>query len=304
MFGLFPPKLGKLQARKESQGLLAALKYQYDSQIRAEAATALGNLGATDATEALIQAMKDYDAAVRQAAVKALDQLGWQPNSDEERGLSIIARQQWTEAKGLGKEAVPHFLRVLYDQSDRVRRNAESALIQIGAPAAEILAEEISQSVLVETDTGLAISVPAKTYQDRMINLLVRIGEPAVAPLITKLLQTTETCDSLGIALGKIGSPALTQLLEILQADNAHARAVAIIALRTIKDPTTLEPIVLALQDTSAKVRAEAVLALGEFGNENHLGVLEGCLKDRDRYVREQAQSAFSKLKSRLARKP
>lgn len=253
----------------------------------------LGGLQVAEAKEGLIQAMKDYDAAVRQAAAEALDQLGWQPDSDEERGLYVIAKQQWGEARGLGEASVPHFLRILHDRNSGVCRGAKESLVQIGTPAVGILVEVLSQPTA-------QVEATLKT-KDEIINLLGQIGESAVGPLIEKLQKATylETAFQFSLALAKVGVPAVPQLLEVLQTGDEHARTGAMKALGTIKDPSTLESIVLALQDKSSHVRAGGAWALGEFGDDSHLEILENCLKDKNRDVREQAQSALSKLKSR-----
>jgi HEAT repeat protein len=55
--------------------LIQALK-DNDSQIRANAAEALGNIGDTRSVRPLIQALKDDNINVRNEAAHALDKLG------------------------------------------------------------------------------------------------------------------------------------------------------------------------------------------------------------------------------------
>ena len=75
--GLFgPPNIENLKAKGDVQGLIKALGYQKDPNIRQAAAVALGQLGDHNAVEALISTLEDSESQVRLAIVEALGQLG------------------------------------------------------------------------------------------------------------------------------------------------------------------------------------------------------------------------------------
>ena len=65
--GLFKPNVIKLAAKKDIEGLIKALKDK-DSDVREEAAEALGEIGDDRAVEPLTKALKDEDSSVRSKA--------------------------------------------------------------------------------------------------------------------------------------------------------------------------------------------------------------------------------------------
>ena len=70
LFG--PPNVEKLKAKRDVKGLIKALGYQEDDEIRSRAAAALGEIGDTRAVEPLIAALKDSRYSVGQQAALAL----------------------------------------------------------------------------------------------------------------------------------------------------------------------------------------------------------------------------------------
>ena len=73
--GLFgPPDVKKMHDRKDILGLIKALGYQKDCQIREAAAKALGEIGDARAVEPLIIALKDgsNNLNLRKASAKSL----------------------------------------------------------------------------------------------------------------------------------------------------------------------------------------------------------------------------------------
>lgn len=64
--GLFgPPNVEKLAARRNVNGLVKALNYEKDVQVRCAAAEALGKIGDAHAVESLVAALKDGNRHVR-----------------------------------------------------------------------------------------------------------------------------------------------------------------------------------------------------------------------------------------------
>lgn len=99
----------------------------------------------------LIDAMKDGRRSVREAAVAALDELGWQPESDDDRIWYWITKQDWVSVQGQGQAAVKPLIKVFYcsmsvekilyaDMSgssfrsfeNRVHHEAARALVKVG----------------------------------------------------------------------------------------------------------------------------------------------------------------------------
>ena len=73
--GIFgEPNIEELKASKNLKGLIEALNDKY-GDFRLEAARALGNIGDSRAIEPLIEALKDEDNYVREAARAALEKI-------------------------------------------------------------------------------------------------------------------------------------------------------------------------------------------------------------------------------------
>ena len=93
--GLFgPPDVKKMHDRKDILGLIKALGYQKDCQIREAAAKALGEIGDARAVEPLIIALKDgsNNLNLRKASAKSLQymyRLGHLDEKSQQRILSV-----------------------------------------------------------------------------------------------------------------------------------------------------------------------------------------------------------------------
>ena len=67
-------------------------------EVREAAALALGQAHALCAERPLIAALKDTNTEVRKAAARALYQLGWQPQTSDERAVHSIATGKFMQA--------------------------------------------------------------------------------------------------------------------------------------------------------------------------------------------------------------
>ena len=70
------PDVTQLKANKDVGGLINALNYKPDAEVRREAAKSLGELRARLASDALIKALQeDLDGSVRRAAAAAIGRI-------------------------------------------------------------------------------------------------------------------------------------------------------------------------------------------------------------------------------------
>ena len=76
MFLFGPPNIEKLEARRNVEKLIEALRYKKDSNVCRAAARALGNIGDARAVEPLIALLRDRDRDVCKAAAEALEKIG------------------------------------------------------------------------------------------------------------------------------------------------------------------------------------------------------------------------------------
>jgi len=142
------PDIEKMKAEKDVEGLIKALKYSLDMEIRGEAALALGEIGDARAVGPLTQALKDkndfFVADVEEALVKigepAVEPL-IQALKDEDSGV------RWAAAATLGEikdeRAVAPLIQALKDGGRGVRWQAAMALVEMGEPAVEPLIQAL-----------------------------------------------------------------------------------------------------------------------------------------------------------------
>jgi len=97
------------------------------------------------AVPSLVRALTEHDASVRQRAAELLDELGWEPVTQELRAARCVARLEWEECIQIGEPAVEALLRELISPVPEHRVRAMESLVAIGHPAADGL-----QSLLLE----------------------------------------------------------------------------------------------------------------------------------------------------------
>ena len=131
---------------------------------------------------------------------------------------------------------------------------------------------------------------------------LLKLGEPAVQPLIQALSYTFRFFDqreSVAEVLGKIRDPAAVEPLIRALADqtNKILRFKAAEALGKIGDDRALDPLIYALHDNEAIVRVGAAESLGKLDLPKAIEPLKEALKDLDSLVRWQVANSLDKLR-------
>lgn len=130
------PDVLALKSKGDIDGLIEALNYDKDHNLRISAAWALGELGDSSAIEPLIDALDDRKL-VKDVIAKALGEIG-QPQAVEPL-LDLLGDESWevrgTAAKSLGKigdtRAVEPLIKTLGDKNEIVRWNSSQALENI-----------------------------------------------------------------------------------------------------------------------------------------------------------------------------
>ena len=289
--GLFgPPNVEKMEAKRDVTGLIKALDYQKDASVRRAAAEALGKLKDARAVVPLIAALEDESTAVRREAAEAL-------------GKSGDAR------------AVEPLIVALRDKVTDVRLNAAEALGELkDARAVEPLI-----AALEDSDNNVCKAAEGA---------LVKIGTPAVEPLIAKLGDRRVRKSAIDV-LVKIGTPAVEPLSAALADRDSRVRESAASALDALnwkpvqdKDGVAywianekwdkcievgkpaIDPLIALLKDSEWSVRKEAAGALGQIGARLGTDALGGhgvkalidALEDDVEWVRNAAGEALGKI--------
>ena len=141
------PNVHKLKTQGDVVGLIEALGYQDDHNVRFAAALALGRVGDSRAVNPLISALEDQPR-VREAAAKALGEIG--DPSAVRNLIAALEDADWeissTIAKALGKIGDPRatkpLINLLRDKSKNVRWPASQAL---NAVTGESFGEDVSK---------------------------------------------------------------------------------------------------------------------------------------------------------------
>jgi HEAT repeat protein len=289
---LFKPNVEKMKAKKDVKGLIKALKYKRDQDVRRYAALTLGEIGDARAVEPLIQALKEENKGIRWNAVGALDKLGWKPEDDIEKALYLIAKEEWDKLVKLGEPAVEPLIQALKDKDINVRRGAAETLGKTGdARAVEPLIQALKEE-----------------NEDIRRNAALALGEIGNAKAVEPLIQALKDEDRYvrrytAWALGGIGEPAVESLILILKDKDNYFRSRAAETLGGIGEPA-VEPLIQALKDKDVDVRKIAAETLGEIGDARVVGPLIQSLKDEDGDVRRNAEVALGKIRDVRAVEP
>jgi HEAT repeat protein len=134
------PNVLEMKSKGNVEGLLDALDYEKDANIRSSAAWALGEIGDSSAIDGLIEALKD-NKQVREIAAKSLGEIG-DPHATEAL-IERLSDRHWevrgTAAKSLGKlgdsRATYPLIDLLGDGNENVRWNVVQALESITGEA-------------------------------------------------------------------------------------------------------------------------------------------------------------------------
>jgi HEAT repeat protein len=297
IIGLIPESYGQADNVNE---LISRLK-DPDYVVRSQAAAALGKLGAPP-VDNLIAALKDNEPNFRNGAAEALGEIkdprAVEPLIDTLEDSNVLVRASAAEALGRIKapRAVAPLIAALKDTSGLVQMTAAEALGEIKDPSA------VEPLIAIMKGTNSMVS-------GRAAEALGKLGAPAVAPLIALLKDTGSSSNALSDAirynrqmaaanaLGEIKDPSAVEPLIVALGDAFfNLRVSAANALGEIKDPRAVGPLVAAMKDPDLRVRKAAAAALGEIGLPA-VGPLVGALKDTSPDVRQSAAEALGRIK-------
>lgn len=126
---------------------------------------------------------------------------------------------------------------------------------------------------------------------------LGEIGDKrAIKPLIQALEDDYVRKDAAD-ALVKIGEPAVKPLIQIFESGNKYVRCCVVNALAEIGDKRAVKPFIQALESIDENISVLAAIALGEIGDKRAIKPLTRKLNSMYLVVRINAEEALRKIR-------
>ncbi|HKQ38416.1 MAG TPA: HEAT repeat domain-containing protein [Verrucomicrobiae bacterium] len=238
--------------------------------VRGGVARALGTIRAPSAIKPLTAALNDPTPSVRAAAAESLGEIRGRESlaalteklSDADSGVRVKAAQAIWRIDRDAELTVPVLVHALRDR--HAGSDAKFVLGEIG-PAAKSAVPALVQSLREE-----------------------RVGRPLRTP------------PSSALALGRIGAPAVPELVPVLKNDHPEVRTSAVIALGFIgKAAHDAAPHLMPLlDDNNLEVRQAAALALGSIEPDNRelVPALKQLARDDDIFLAGAASAMLRNL--------
>ncbi len=210
--------------------VLAQTLRSANPELRQAAAEALGRTGDAGAVPFLVEALRDEDQFVREAALYSLNVLNWKPANDTDVVLRAVILQRWETALLFDSLALEPLVMSLESDESAVCKAAIETIGKIGNKRAiEPLAVMLTHpSKVVRVAAAQALRQLGWQPSDPKQSVLLAIelgdwqavicqGESAVEPLIVQIKENQadrEFCESAASALGSLIAPrAATPLL-------------------------------------------------------------------------------------------
>jgi HEAT repeat protein/beta-lactamase regulating signal transducer with metallopeptidase domain len=294
-----PARPPEATRRAAVDALVQAMK-DSDAAVRHQAITALAQFRDERALPALNAALTDASAEVRKQAVFAMGQLRAastvEPLIESLKDQDAEVREQAAFALGQIRDtrAVPPLTAALSDRDASVRQQAVFALGQI---------RDVSS---VDALVGRLRDEDAEVRQQAVFALGQLRDPRAAAPLAAALEDSdAETRQQAAFGLGQLRSEAsVDPLLARLDDPDADVRQQVVFALGQIRSPRAVDGLIAALDDEGPDVRQQAAFALGQLRSTAAVDRLVAALKDADEDVRQQAAFALGQIRDPRALGP
>jgi HEAT repeat protein len=254
LFG--PPNVEELKVQGDVQGLIKALGYRKDAEVRIAAAEALGETGDAQAVGPLIAFLDENLGALRKVFSRSM--LGVHPDK-------YVPLDHMCEAavEPLGKlrdeRAVGPLLNLIRNYprgtGGTLWPAITNSLVMIGAPSVEPLIA--------------ALDDPLARVCEHAATTLGEMGDKrAVEPLIAALGSDVGALSSRSVkALGELGDKRAVQpLIRLLEAESWVVRMNAAEALGKLGSKRAMKALTVATEDEFGKVREAARRAIREMG--------------------------------------
>ncbi len=342
--GLFgPPDIGKMKAQEDVEGLVKALDYAKDLEIRVKAVKALGEIAviasghvkerlraqkgadhkplevdpltneysklAGRIAKALTIALGHKDAAVRTSAVADMYALGpdWIPWIAQQHMHLLVGSQPFRSSfDSLIRRFGPEAARPLIEGFfPRHAAFVRPILLAIGAPAVRPLVETIElQGRFADEPYSSDYGDAVRILAELVPGLDTESRATAVEALITACKASSHRIQSAAAqSLGGLKAAGVVFLIAALEDDNSNVRCAAAAALGKIGDRRAVEPLGAALKSKDEMLRKAAAEALARIGAPV-VQALTAAVSDGDDQVRKVAAAALGRVGDTRAVQP
>jgi HEAT repeat protein len=253
---------------------------------RAAAAEALGQLGDSQAVNWLVRLLRDAEPAVRSRASQSLKQLGWQPDSNTERALQLMATGTLRQVAAMGTEAIEPLVELL-------RHGPPDKQLE----AVKALGEMDDRNVIKPLLEALRKSIPAVRLA--ALEMLERFADPSTYEAMEHLLkdQNPNVRSAAVEAAAKCdGHRAVPELIRALKDSSWEVRQAAVKALGALGESAAVDGLCQALRDKDRDVREGAAMALGRIGDARGIYSLVLALLDTESTVRNAATNSLRQI--------
>ncbi len=231
--------------------------------------------------------------------------------------VQVNVRVVWV-LRSIGPQAVPALVTALKNKDEQVRLPAMQALSELQQPVMlEVWLEALQDSnryvriyaarELAKSKSPAAVDALCKVLQDvdmdvriEVAEALGRIGsEMAIGPLIEGLPAGEVNISlefAVGVALAKIGEPAVKVLLERFEGFDENERRMVNMAIREIDTQQTRPLLLECLRNEHWQVREAAIDALARLKTPESLHVVIDSVEDPDWNVRWTVARLLGKL--------
>jgi HEAT repeat protein len=272
---MFKPDIDKMRVKRDAGGLIKALSYKKDLNIRVRAAAALGELGDRRALEPLVEVLQEVPPALAtfsgfdqltKAVVSALGQLR------DPRAVTALnwVMERWNASKP-------------YSEDVYIRKATIKALAAIATP--EAIASIVR--ALRDPDVGVCIAASEELGRLRWQPVDDQTRQVIEALQIRTLVQQ-HRWDEIGDRHTLL---PLEFWVEKLGSGDVETRRYAAQVLGELKAREALEPLLRRLNDSDVSVVIEVVATLGRIGDPTAIGPL---LDARTRIV--QSKPGYHRL--------
>jgi HEAT repeat protein len=282
LFG--PPNISKMKAKKDIAGLVKALEYQKDSDIRSSAAEALGEISDSGAIQPLFHLLENERVFyVRKTAVLALGSIG--DPSVLMPLCSLLIKGHADDVNDaieevinkFGPRAVQPMVQAIDSLPSHYNAQIDKILVRMGKANVEPFTDILSN--------------PSNKGRRTAIKYLADLADIRAIPVLIECLsedwEEIRSCAIYGLKL--IGTPAFDSLVQVLEGKNLTAKKSALRVLEDYKNPLVVVPIISQLSCEDMDIRLIAMEVLGKFGDPRALESIISQLSCKDLVVRKTA---------------